>query len=137
MPMEHIDTVIQQVIADLRQKDQALGDRYEQAVRDGTFKGRMRNSPSSPSGVEVAEASDEIIRRLKLIDGWYVKCNEIGVWNRVRTESPDLINELLNLRDGIDAHFERWKNGFGGWGEVEKTILDYVGLWRKIYKACQ
>ena len=137
MSLEHIDPTIQQVISELKLKNPAIGDRYEQAVRDRAFRGRMRANPSSPQGADVTEAAGEIIRRLNIIDGWYEKCNELTVWNKVKTESPDLINKLLDLRDAIDKHFERWKDGSGKWVEVEGTILDYAGVWREIYKACK
>ena len=129
--LEHIDRIVKETIEELKEKNPAIGEAYENAVLERAFAFRNRPNPSSPGSVEIKEAGAEISERTKIINRWYEKYQG-DVWNKVKTESPDLARKVLETMDSIDKSFEKWKDGLGQWEEVESFVMDYANSWREI-----
>ena len=81
--------------------------------------------------MEIKEAGAEVSERVKIINRWYGKYQD-KAWSKVKTESPDLVRVVWETMDSIDKSFEKWKDGTGGWEEVDSAIMDYANAWREI-----
>lgn len=129
--LEHIDKLVEETIAELKEKNPPVGGAFESAVAERAWAFRDRPNPSSPDSVEVKEAGKEISERVKIINGWYEKYQG-ALWNKAKTESPDLIQSVLETMDGINKAFEKWKDGTGRWDEVDNAVLGYARAWKEI-----
>ena len=129
--LEHIDRTVKETLEELKEKNPLVGEAYENAVLERAFAFRDRPNPSGPGSPEIKEAGTEISERVKIINRWYEKYQD-GAWNKVKTESPDLVRVVWETMDSIDKSFEKWKDGTGGWEEVDSAIMDYANAWREI-----
>ena len=130
---EQIDPIIREVIAELKEKNPFLGEGYENDIVQRLWAFRNRLNPTSQDSVEVKEASQEIARRMKIIDKWFKK--QIFQWDKIKKESPDLSLHVFDSMDNMDLRFNKWKSGVGTWEEVDHAVLNYAKAWREIAVA--
>jgi hypothetical protein len=102
-------------------------EEYENSLLSNAMAMRHRDPPKNEA--EIKDASDEIVRRIKIIDRWYAQFHG-DIWARMKIESHDMVEKILSAGDSIDSTYEKFRMGKVGWNRVEKAIDAYGETWR-------
>lgn len=118
--LDHPDPVIMGAIEDIEKKDIKRGNAFREKY--------LQSGIDTQDGKEIAE-------RISIINKWYEKWQEDAVWNKLKSEAPDLVNKLMESMDAIDSQYARFINKKCEWRDVEARIDKYAAAWGHIANA--